>query len=169
MTGVTIASSGQTGRRTASSRLVALARAVERSRKRRRWDVRQLMLLVGAILMAVGFLAIALGWWGAANSTYVFQEIPYLISGGLLGVAMVAGGGFLFFAAWLVRMIEENRAAATRLSQTLDRVDRALLSLAPDSLPRPPAPETTNGLDAGSPAPRAAGSGGAQSPSGGWA
>ena len=169
MAGVTIASSSQTGRRAATSRLVALARAVERSRKRRRWDVRQIMLLVGAILMAVGFLAIVLGWWGAANSTYVFQEIPYLISGGLLGVAMVAGGGFLFFAAWLVRMIEENRSATARLTQTLDRVDRALLSLAPDSFPRPPAPETTNGLDAGSPATRTAPGEGAPSSSGGWA
>jgi hypothetical protein len=169
MAGVTIASSGETGRRPATTRLVALARAVERTRVRRRWDVRQLMLLVGAVLMAVGFLAIALGWWGAANSTYVFQEIPYLISGGLLGVAMVAGGGFLFFAAWLVRMIEENRAASARLTQTLDRVDRALLSLAPDSFPRPPAPEATNGPDAGSPEARSAGSEGAQSPAGGWA
>jgi len=168
MAGVTIASSGQTGRRAATSRLVALARAVERSRKRRRWDVRQIMLLVGAILMAAGFLLIILGWWGAANSTYVFQEIPYLISGGLLGVAMVAGGGFLFFAAWLVRMIEENRSASARLAQTLDRVDRALLSLAPDSFPRPPATETTNGLDAGGPATRTAPGESAQS-SGGWA
>lgn len=168
MAGVTIASSTQPGRRAATSRLVALARAVERSRRRRRWDVRQIMLLVGAILMAVGFLAIALGWWGSANSSYVFQEIPYLISGGLLGVAMVAGGGFLFFAAWLVRMIEENRAASARLAQTLDRVDRALLALAPDSFPRPPAPETTNGLDSGPPTP-AGGVEATGTPGGGWA
>ncbi len=166
MAGVTIASSGQSTRQGATGRLVALARAVERSRRRRQWDVRQVMLLVGAILMAVGFLAIALGWWGAANSTYVFQEIPYLISGGLLGVAMVAGGGFLFFAAWLVRMIEENRATSARLAQTLDRVDRALLSLAPDAFPRPPAAGAANGVDTAPPPPAPTGPGAGSS--GGW-
>jgi len=134
MAGVTIASGGSSGeaassgpsaRQPVTGRLVALARAVERSR-RRQWDIRQIMLVVGATLMGLGFVAIVLGWYGAAHSAYLFQEMPYLISGGLLGVALVAGGGFLFFAAWLVRMIEENRRYSERVAQTLDRVDRAL-------------------------------------------
>lgn len=134
MAGVTIASSGkppeqpaavEPGRAPVTGRLVALARAVERSR-RRQWDVRQIMLVIGATLMALGIVAIVLGWYGAAHSAYLFQEVPYMISGGLLGVALVAGGGFLFFAAWLVRIIEENRDANARLAQTLDRVDRML-------------------------------------------
>lgn len=132
MTGVTIAPDVQAPgqavpaqRQAVSSRLVALARAVERSR-RRQWDVRQIMLVVGAVLMGLGFLAIFLGWYGSAHSAYVFQEVPYLISGGLLGVALVIGGGLLFFGAWLVRMIEENRQYANRVAQTLESVDRVL-------------------------------------------
>lgn len=134
MAGVTIASTGgpaekpgavEPGRAPVAGRLVALARAVERSR-RRQWEMRQIMLVVGASLMALGIVAIVLGWYGAAHSAYLFQEIPYLISGGLLGVALVAGGGFLFFAAWLVRIIEENRDANARVARTLDRVDRML-------------------------------------------
>ena len=47
--------------------------------------------------MGLGFVAVVFGWYGASHSAYLFQEIPYLISGGLLGVALVTGGGFLFF------------------------------------------------------------------------
>ena len=131
---VTIASTRQGGRQAAvTGRLVALARAVERSRTRRRWDVRQVMLVLGAAMMGMGFVAIVLGWYGAAHSAYLFQEIPYLISGGLLGVALVAGGGFLFFAAWLVRLIEENRRASARVALTLDHVDRVLGAIANDA------------------------------------
>jgi hypothetical protein len=107
--------------------------------------------------MGLGVVAIILGWYGAAHSAYLFQEVPYLISGGLLGVALVAGGGFLFFAAWLVRMIEENRKYAARMEQTLDRVDRALMAVATDAAAAASfAPQTTNGFDGhpGTPGPR---------------
>ena len=149
MTGVTIATTGRSGRQAVASRLAALARAVDRTRGRRRsLDIRQLMLVVGATLMGLGFVAIVLGWYGSAHSAYLFQEIPYLISGGLLGVALVAGGGFLFFAAFLVRMIEENRRAAARVAQTLDRVDRALIAIATEAAASASFPSrVSNGLD----------------------
>lgn len=141
MAGVTISSGGQSGvpdgaapgpPQAVARRLAALDRGVGRVR-RYDWDIRQIMLVVGAVAMALGFVAIVLGWYGAAHSAFLFQEVPYLISGGLLGVALVAGGGFLFFAAWLVRMIEENRDANARLVRTLDRVDRILDTVSPEA------------------------------------
>ena len=163
---VTIASTRQGGRQAATGRLVALARAVERSRTRRRWDVRQVMLVLGATMMGMGFVAIVLGWYGASHSAYLFQEVPYLISGGLLGVALVAGGGFLFFAAWLVRLIEENRRAAARVALTLDRVDRVLGAVASDAAAaaglgngRDGEPTPPGGTGSGSPHGAGAGSG----------
>jgi len=176
MAGVTISSSARSGQQAVAGRLASLARAVERTRGRRQWDVRQIMLVAGSTAMALGFVAIVLGWYGAAHSTYLFQEMPYLISGGLLGVALVAGGGFLFFAAWLVRMIEENRRHARRVADTLDRLDRTLLALGSD----PGAASgllggAGNGLDATPPPPPPppAPSGGGWSTtggsSGGWA
>ena len=150
MAGVTIAPSGRSGRQAVSSRLATLARAVERTRGRRRqFDVRQIMLFIGSTLMGLGFVAIVLGWYGAAHSAYLFQEVPYLISGGLLGVALVVGGGFLFFAAWLVRLIEDNRRYNMRVAQTLDRVDRALSAIATDAAAAAAFPtQTGNGMDA---------------------
>lgn len=147
MASVTVPSTARSRPRPVASRLAALARAVEAGRTRRRFDVRQIMLVVGATLMGLGFAAIVLGWYGAAHSAYLFQEVPYLISGGLLGVALVAGGGFLFFAAWLVRLIEENRRAAARVAQTLDRVDRVLGAIATDAAAASFPSRVTNGLD----------------------
>ena len=172
MAGVTIASTGQRSRQAVAGRLAALARSVESVRGRRRFDVRQIMLVVGATLMALGLVAIVLGWYGAAHSAYLFQEIPYLISGGLLGVALVAGGGFLFFAAWLVRLIEDNRRYTVRVSETLDRVDRVLNAIANDAASGTPfAVQAGNGFDAPAAQPADAGQQPPQgtNPGGGWA
>jgi hypothetical protein len=152
MAGVTMttrAGGAHSQRQPVASRLAALARAVEGARRRPQIDVRKALLVAGACAMGLGMVAIILGWYGAAHSAYLFQEIPYLISGGLLGVALVAGGGFLFFAAWLVRMIEENRKYAARVEQTLDRVDRALAVVATDAAAAASfGAQTTNGFDA---------------------
>lgn len=117
------------GRRPVAARLEALARAMDGTRRRSGADVRQLLLAFGAAGMGLGFVAIVLGWYGASHSAYQFQEIPYLISGGLLGVALVVGGGFLFFAAWIVRLIEEHRRHAARLARSLEGVDRLVARL----------------------------------------
>jgi hypothetical protein len=70
-----------------------------------------------------------LGWYGAANSPYLYQEIPYVISGGLLGVALVIGGGVLVRSAWTMRQIEEERRNALAIVRSVDRLERILRSL----------------------------------------
>jgi hypothetical protein len=131
-----------------AARLAALSRAVDGMRRRPQVDVRRALLVAGSTAMGLGLVAIVLGWYGAAHSAYQFQEIPYMISGGLLGVALVAGGGFLFFGAWIVRMIEENRKHAGRVERTLDRLDRALEAIATDAAAAAFTPASTNGSGA---------------------
>ncbi|HEY9555276.1 MAG TPA: hypothetical protein VIR58_00995 [Acidimicrobiales bacterium] len=70
----------------------------------------QLLLAVAAALMTSGLCAIVLGWFGASHSTLVEEQVPYLISGGLLGVAMATVGAVTLFAHWLTVMIREARA-----------------------------------------------------------
>src|SRR3546814_19754487 len=60
--------------------------------------------------MTSGLCAIVLGWFGASHSTLVEEQVPYLISGGLLGVAMATVGAVTLFAHWLTVMIREARA-----------------------------------------------------------
>lgn len=65
--------------------------------------------VVAAATMTMGITAILLGWFGAARSTLVEEQIPYLISGGLLGLALATIGALLFFSHWLTVGIKEAR------------------------------------------------------------
>src|SRR5438067_6707141 len=68
------------------------------------------LTIVGAVLLPLGLLVIGLGWYGAAHTPYSYEQTPYLISGGLLGVGIVLTGGFIYFGTWLARLLVENRA-----------------------------------------------------------
>jgi hypothetical protein len=59
--------------------------------------------------MTMGLSAILLGWFGAARSTLVEEQVPYLISGGLLGVALSTIGALVFFSYWLTISVKEAR------------------------------------------------------------
>ena len=62
---------------------------------------------VGAILLPLGIALIILGWHGAAYGKVDQQQIPYLISGGLLGLAIVIVGCFFYFSHWLYRIYDQ--------------------------------------------------------------
>ena len=47
----------------------------------------QVLSLVGAVFALVGFLLILVAWNGTAHTPLVFEQIPYLVSGGQLGTA----------------------------------------------------------------------------------
>ena len=44
------------------------------------------------VLVGLGLIAILFAWNGAAGEPYVAAQIPYLVSGGLLGMSLVALG-----------------------------------------------------------------------------
>jgi hypothetical protein len=56
-----------------------------------------------------------------------FEQNSYLISGGILGLALVFSGGFVYFAYWQTVRIRESREQTTQLTEALARVE-ALLS-----------------------------------------
>jgi hypothetical protein len=111
----------------ASSRLQRLAQAVDNGRQRRSdRDLRKIMQILGMLAIAFGFVCILLGWYGASHSPYQYEEIPYVISGGLLGVALVIGGGVLVLCAWSLRQVEESRRNALAIVRSVDRLERVL-------------------------------------------
>src|SRR6185437_1264256 len=62
------------------SRLQRLAAVVDRARPGRSGrNVRKWLETVGMCLIVFGFVCILLGWYGAAHSPYLYQEVPYLI------------------------------------------------------------------------------------------
>jgi hypothetical protein len=112
------------------SRLQRLAAAVDGVRHGRNdRSLRKIMQQLGMLTIGFGFVCIVLGWYGASHSPYLYQEIPYLISGGLLGVALVVGGGTLVRSAWNLRQVEEDRRNALAIVRSVDRLERILRSL----------------------------------------
>lgn len=88
------------------------------------------LAVAGGVALALGLVAIVLGWYGSAQTTLDFEQTPYLISGGILGLALVVGGGLLYVCAWLTRLVRDNAAAHARAAAHQDRVEQALARLA---------------------------------------
>ena len=74
---------------------------------------------LGVAVIAVGFVAIFLGWNGAASFNDIRQQFPYLISGGVAGLALVVVG-----AALLV--VDGNRSDRAALQASLDELRHAI-------------------------------------------
>lgn len=68
------------------------------------------LLAVAAALMSLGIAVILIGWAGAAQATLVEEQLPYVISGGLLGVALAIIGALTLFTHWLTVSLRESRA-----------------------------------------------------------
>jgi len=98
---------------------------------RRRWDDRWLLVL-GGVALALGLVAILLGWYGSAQSTLEFEQTPYVISGGLLGVGLIVLGGFTYFSYWLTCLVRENRQTAQRTAAHQDRLEALIGQLVAD-------------------------------------
>src|SRR3954453_14303185 len=116
------------GNPTATNRIDRLAEQVRRLRTRAsaghldRW-----LLIGGGIMMPLGIVFILLGWAGAARTPLPFEQNDYLISGGLLGLALVVAGGFTYFAYWQTVRMPESRAQAAEMTNAIHRLE-ALLS-----------------------------------------
>jgi len=79
-----------------------LMRLLERASASSRFNLgeRWLFALGGALVIA-GFVVVLIGWAGASRTVLVAGQIPYLISGGMIGLGLVFLGGFLYFGHWV--------------------------------------------------------------------
>lgn len=68
-----------------------------------RWAGGAVRPVIGWVLAALGVLVIILGWYGISGQALVAKQLPYLISGGLGGVALVGIGAALIGTEWLRR------------------------------------------------------------------
>jgi uncharacterized membrane protein (DUF485 family) len=76
---VTAEASGTDTRARASSSAAKIQEAL-----RREWR-----LTISVLMFAFGIAFILLGWYGAAYTNIVSEQIPYVISGGLLGLGLI--------------------------------------------------------------------------------
>lgn len=54
-------------------------------------------VLGGGVILA-GLVTLAIGWWGISGTTKTHEQLTYLLSGGLVGAALIAIGGFILIA-----------------------------------------------------------------------
>ena len=80
---------------------------------------------LGIAVCLLGFLLIYLGWNGAASFNDSRQQFPYLISGGIAGLALVIVGAALL-------LIESTRAERAELQATLLELRDALSTVGGD-------------------------------------
>jgi hypothetical protein len=101
------------------------------------------------VAFAAGLVALLVGWLGISDALYVVQQLPYLISGGLLGLFLLGLGAVLWISADLRDEWRELRGLrelhAERLPLITERVDADLARetrVAANGHHRAPAPAT---------------------------
>jgi hypothetical protein len=80
------------------------------------------LLIAGCVLVPLGVALVLLGWLGTSRTPLVFEQIPYLVSGGLLGLALVVAGGFAYFGYWQSVRVREARDQHEQLLAELRRI-----------------------------------------------
>lgn len=90
-------------------------------------------------IVAIGLLVIGFGWNGAAGTPNFIAQMPYLISGGFLGLAIVAVGAALMIT-------QSHREDRARLEAKLDELVEALARGQATTTGTAQAPATAAGL-----------------------
>lgn len=109
----------------AADRYELLTERATKLRGKTSTDRSKALFVVGGALVSLGLAMVLLGYFGASHTIYVFEQIPYLISGGILGGCLVIAGCFSYFAFWLTRLHAE--LASTRASN--ERIEQLLTTL----------------------------------------
>lgn len=107
------------------SRAAAVGRATVRV-VADRLTVDGMLRALAVLFVPIGIVVIVLGWNGAARTPFVFEQIPYLISGGLLGVGLLTCGGLLYLASWVARSSQLARERDDQLRELLTAIHHDL-------------------------------------------
>ena len=73
------------------------------------WRRPEFLLWLSATLMLIGLGVILLGWAGASRSILIEEQIPYLVSGGVFGLALAVIGAVTLLAQWFLVLVREER------------------------------------------------------------
>jgi hypothetical protein len=99
----------------------AVSRLSERAQST---ELLRMLLLPGAFAVVAGFVFMFFGWYGASRTPREIEQVPYLISGGLIGLGLVLVGALLLACAFWMSMLQ-------RFSEEADeRADARLRELA---------------------------------------
>lgn len=97
-------------------------------------DAERLLMKLGVGLPVVGVVLIIIGWFNASGTAFVADQIPMLISGGILGMGLITVGLGLFvrfslarlLRFWMARLVVEQQAQTDRMVDALERIEAAV-------------------------------------------
>jgi hypothetical protein len=92
---------------------------------RSQWD-----RLTAMVVALVALIAVALGWLGVANTSYLAEQIPYVVSGGILAVILMA----LAATLWLSADMRDEWRKLDQLGEKLDAISQSIEAV---SIPAP--------------------------------
>lgn len=122
-------------------------------------DRERYLLVGGFVVIGLGAIAILVAWYQVSGTTNVGVQMPYAVSGGLLGLAMVVLGSALvirfslarLFRYWLARIVHEHQVQTDRTVEALGRIEALLAAGTPSP---PPAVDVTANSDSSEPTRR---------------
>ena len=92
-------------------------------------DKARTLLVIGGVLIPLGVVLILLGWSGVSHTTDTFEQTPYVVSGGLLGLALVVAGGFCYFGYWqtkVARAVRRDAGDIRSIKESLQHIEELL-------------------------------------------
>lgn len=87
--------------------------------------------VLGAVFLLAGVVAVLVAWFGISGTLDPGKQMPYLVSGGVGGAALIAVGMTLFLSLEHAR----DRAALGEVLDRLGALERRLDRVAPDDRP----------------------------------
>ena len=84
------------------------------------------LTILGILGVAVGFVLIAVAWGKVAAETNVALQLPYLVSAGITGLALVMVGLLVVNLSVKRREAAERREQMAQLAEILQSVQRSL-------------------------------------------
>lgn len=82
----------------------------------------RILLVLAGIVAPLGLVLVLLGYLGASQTPFLFEQVSYLISGGLFGLALVFLGSFFYFAHWLTQLVKEHRVQSAAMLEAIQRL-----------------------------------------------
>jgi hypothetical protein len=97
---------------------------------------------VGAwVCIALGAIALLVGWFGVTSTAYPAEQIPYVLSGGIGGIFLLGLGVML----WLSADLKDEWRKLDRIEEKMPKRERPPLSQASSSNGRRQRPLTAQG------------------------
>lgn len=79
--------------------------------------------IIGLTFVTIGFILIFLAWNGSASQNVIMAQFPYVISGGLMGMALVCTGSLLVL---LSTVRAERQVMSDKFDEVVQLLSRSL-------------------------------------------